>query len=116
MLKHKYKISAIVICLLFFLLALFSSAGFYPVRNLTDSLSCVINIEDACYRISNGVNWKNLKYSGNGILADEIPHISGGYYYLKTHRYFINPEHPPLVKDIAGLGELIIHPTFSKYY
>ncbi|MDD5490155.1 MAG: phospholipid carrier-dependent glycosyltransferase, partial [Candidatus Moranbacteria bacterium] len=41
---------------------------------------------------------------------DEIPHISGGYYYLKTGRYFINPEHPPLVKDIAGLGEIIVHP------
>ncbi len=53
-----------------------------------------------------------MKYSGNGILADEIPHISGGYYYLKTHRYFINPEHPPLVKDIAGLGEVFAHPAF----
>jgi len=51
---------------------------------------------------------------GNGILADEIPHISGGYYYLKTHRYFINPEHPPLVKDIAGLGELFARPNFPK--
>src|SRR4030042_127175 len=84
MLKHKYKLSAVVICLLFFSLALFSSAGF---------------------------DWENLKYSGNGILADEIPHIGGGYYYLKTHRYFINPEHPPLVKDIAGLGiALFLHP------
>ncbi len=77
MLKHKYKISAIAICLLFFFLALFSSLG-------------------------------------NGILADEIPHISAGYYYLKTHRYFINSEHPPLVKDIAGLGELIVHPTLPN--
>ncbi|MDI6778516.1 MAG: phospholipid carrier-dependent glycosyltransferase [Patescibacteria group bacterium] len=87
MLKHKYKIAAIAICLLFFFLALFSSAGF---------------------------SWKNLKYSGNGILADEIPHISGGYYYLKTNRYFINPEHPPLLKDIAGLGEILARPSFPK--
>ncbi|MFA5871093.1 MAG: glycosyltransferase family 39 protein [Parcubacteria group bacterium] len=85
MLKHKYKIAAIFICLLFFFLALFSSAGF---------------------------DWKHLKFSGNGIIADEIPHISSGYYYLKTHRYFINPEHPPLVKDIGGLGQLLIHPAF----
>lgn len=85
MLKHKYKFAAIAICLLFFFLALFSGAGF---------------------------SWSALgqKYSGNGILADEIPHIAGGFYYLKTGRYFINPEHPPLVKDVAGLGELIIHP------
>jgi len=84
MLKNKYKISAIIICLIFFFLALFSSTGF---------------------------DWKNLRFSGNGILADEIPHIGGGYYYLKTHRYFLNPEHPPLVKDIAGLGILLLkHP------
>jgi 4-amino-4-deoxy-L-arabinose transferase-like glycosyltransferase len=85
--KNKYKISAIGICLIFFFLALFSGAGF---------------------------SWGNLKYSGNGILADEIPHMSGGYYYLKTHRYFINPEHPPLVKDIAGLGEIFAHPAFPN--
>jgi hypothetical protein len=85
MIKHKYKLAAGAICLLFFALALFSSAGF---------------------------NWKNLKYSGNGIIADEIPHIASGYYYLKTHRYFINPEHPPLVKDVAGLGEMAAHPAF----
>ncbi|HLM83885.1 MAG TPA: hypothetical protein VK254_01575, partial [Candidatus Bathyarchaeia archaeon] len=82
MIKHKYKITAALICAIFFVLALFSSVGF---------------------------NWKNLKFSGNGILSDEIPHISGGYYYLNTNRYFINPEHPPLVKDIAGLGQFLAH-------
>ena len=75
MIKNKYKITAVIICALFFSLALFSSAG-------------------------------------NGIIADEIPHIATGYYYLKTHRYFINPEHPPIVKDIAGLGEMAIRPAF----
>ncbi|MDD5489858.1 MAG: hypothetical protein PHP25_04235, partial [Candidatus Moranbacteria bacterium] len=93
MLKHKYKLAAIFICLLFFFLALFSSAGFSWL-NLS----------------AKGGSASGGKYSGNGILADEIPHISGGYYYLKTGRYFINPEHPPLVKDIAGLGEIIVHP------
>ncbi|MDD3487491.1 MAG: glycosyltransferase family 39 protein [Candidatus Moranbacteria bacterium] len=85
MIKNKYKLSAILICLAFFSLALFSSAGFH---------------------------WNDLKYSGNGIIADEIPHIASGYYYLKTHRYFLNPEHPPLVKDVAGLGESIARPSF----
>jgi hypothetical protein len=85
MLKQKYKFAAIAICLVFFALALFSSAGF---------------------------SWKNLKYSGNGIIADEIPHIATGYYYLKTNRYFINPEHPPIVKDVAGLGEMAARPAF----
>ncbi|MCX6762385.1 MAG: glycosyltransferase family 39 protein [Candidatus Moranbacteria bacterium] len=85
MLKQKYKLAAIAICLIFFALALFSSAGF---------------------------SWRNLKYSGNGIIADEIPHIASGYYYLTTNRYFINPEHPPIVKDVAGLGEMAARPSF----
>ncbi|MFH0929690.1 MAG: hypothetical protein V1814_00365 [Candidatus Moraniibacteriota bacterium] len=112
MLKNKYKIAAIAICLVFFALALFSSAGFYPVRNLIDNILCVANIGDSCEGISNGVKWGNLKYSGNGIIADEIPHIASGYYYLTTNRYFINPEHPPLVKDVAGLGEMAARPAF----
>ncbi|MFA6194080.1 MAG: hypothetical protein WC726_04425, partial [Parcubacteria group bacterium] len=112
MLKQKYKFAAIAICLVFFALALFSSAGFYPVRNLIDNILCVANIGDSCEGISNGVKWRNLKYSGNGIIADEIPHIATGYYYLKTHRYFINPEHPPIVKDVAGLGEMAARPAF----
>jgi 4-amino-4-deoxy-L-arabinose transferase-like glycosyltransferase len=112
--KHKYKLAAIFVCLVFFSLALFSSAGFSPVRNLADSFLCIIKIDGACSRISDGVNWKNMKFSGNGILADEIPHIAGGYYYLKTNRYYINPEHPPLVKDVAGLGELVIHPALPN--
>jgi hypothetical protein len=87
MLKQKYKLAAVAICLFFFALALFSSAGF---------------------------SWRNLKYSGNGIIADEIPHIATGYYYLITNRYFINPEHPPLVKDVAGLGEMAAHPAFPN--
>jgi len=75
MIKNKYKIAAVIICAIFFSLALFSSAG-------------------------------------NGIIADEIPHIATGYYYLKTNRYFINPEHPPIVKDVAGLGEMAVRPAF----
>jgi len=86
-LKHKYKLAAIIICFIFFTLALFSSAGF---------------------------SWRNLKFSGNGILSDEIPHMAGGFYYLNTHRYYINPEHPPLVKDIAGLGEFLARPKLPN--
>ncbi|MFA4880443.1 MAG: hypothetical protein WC650_02365 [Candidatus Doudnabacteria bacterium] len=61
-----------------------------------------------------GFHWKNLKYTGDAITSDELSHIPSGYYYLKTGRYFINPEHPPIVKDIAGLPLLLIKPTFPE--
>ena len=40
---------------------------------------------------------------GNSLTYDELSHIPSGYYYLTTGRYDLNPEHPPLVKDVAAL-------------
>lgn len=37
------------------------------------------------------------------ITTDEAPHITAGYTYLKFQEYRLNPEHPPLIKDIAAL-------------
>ncbi len=74
-----------LLCVVFFFLALFSAEGF---------------------------DWANLKYSGNAVTTDELVHITGGYYYFQTHRYFINTGHPPLVKDIAALPLVIMHPVF----
>jgi hypothetical protein len=36
-------------------------------------------------------------------IVDEIPHIGAGYSYVKRLDMRLNPEHPPLVKDLAGL-------------
>lgn len=36
------------------------------------------------------------------ISTDEAPHITAGYSYLKFQDFRINPEHPPLIKDIAA--------------
>jgi len=71
----------------FFLLCLFSSAGF---------------------------DWRELKYSGNAITTDEHSHIASGYYYLKTGKYFLNPEHPPLVKDISAIPLLFLNPILPE--
>ncbi|MGH3942226.1 MAG: ArnT family glycosyltransferase [Pseudonocardiaceae bacterium] len=35
--------------------------------------------------------------------VDEVAHISAGYSYLHYGDYRLNPEHPPLIKDLAGL-------------
>ncbi|MDP1833364.1 MAG: hypothetical protein Q8L11_00330 [Candidatus Moranbacteria bacterium] len=86
-LLKNYLFYAIIFCVSFFFLALFSVEGF---------------------------NWKNLKYTGTAITSDEFAHITAGYYYLKTGRYFFNSEHPPLVKDISALPLLLIDPYMPK--
>jgi hypothetical protein len=39
---------------------------------------------------------------------DEPAHIAAGYSYLTKHDYRLNPEQPPLVKDLAALPLLLI--------
>ncbi len=39
-------------------------------------------------------------------IVDEIPHIGAAYGYVFEQSYQFNPEHPPLAKDLAGLGLL----------
>ncbi|MFH1175171.1 MAG: glycosyltransferase family 39 protein [bacterium] len=41
--------------------------------------------------------------AGDSAIVDEIAHIPAGYSYLKYGDYRLNPEHPPLIKDLAGL-------------
>ena len=36
------------------------------------------------------------------VTTDEAPHLLAGYTYLKFQNFRINPEHPPLIKDIAA--------------
>jgi hypothetical protein len=37
-------------------------------------------------------------------VVDEIPHIGSGYSYIQQGTYEMNPEHPPLAKDLAGIS------------
>jgi len=39
---------------------------------------------------------------------DEVAHIPAGYSYLKRLDYRLNPEHPPLIKDLAALPLLFL--------
>lgn len=43
------------------------------------------------------------KTKGQAITYDEVSLLPNGYYYRANGTYFVNPEHPPLVKDIAAL-------------
>src|SRR6266446_5782997 len=40
----------------------------------------------------------------DGFTVDEPWHITAGSAYLRTGEYYLNPEHPPLVKLIAALA------------
>lgn len=45
-------------------------------------------------------------------IMDEGPHVSAGYSYVKYFDMRINPEHPPLVKDFAGIAVSFLNPNF----
>ena len=40
----------------------------------------------------------------DGFSVDEPWHITAGVAYVRTGEYYLNPEHPPLVKLVAGLA------------
>lgn len=39
----------------------------------------------------------------DSLIVDEIPHVGAGYSYVSKGDYRLNPEHPPLAKDLAAL-------------
>lgn len=57
-----------------------------------------------------GLSFFTLK--GDSAVVDEIAHIPAGYSYLKYGDYRLNPEHPPLLKDIAAAPLLLLHLKF----
>ncbi|HUV81121.1 MAG TPA: glycosyltransferase family 39 protein [Patescibacteria group bacterium] len=49
---------------------------------------------------------------GDSLTFDELAHISAGYSYLAKQDYRLNPEHPPLIKDIPALPLLFLDLNF----
>ena len=49
---------------------------------------------------------------GDSVTMDESPHIVSGYSYLKLQDMRLNPEHPPLIKDIAAIPLLFQNINF----
>ncbi|MFH1671396.1 MAG: glycosyltransferase family 39 protein [Candidatus Portnoybacteria bacterium] len=41
---------------------------------------------------------------GDSTTMDELAHIPAGYSYIVKHDMRLNPEHPPLLKDLSGLS------------
>jgi predicted membrane-bound dolichyl-phosphate-mannose-protein mannosyltransferase len=54
-----------------------------------------------------------LNARNDSAIFDETAHIPAGYSYLKEHDMRLNPEHPPLLKDLAALPLLFFNPNFD---
>jgi hypothetical protein len=50
--------------------------------------------------------------SQESTIMDEQAHIPAGYSYVKYNDMRLNPEHPPLLKDLAGFPLLVFKPVF----
>ena len=49
---------------------------------------------------------------GDALTFDELAHIPAGYSYLTEQDYRLNPEHPPLAKDISAIPLLFLNLNF----
>lgn len=52
--------------------------------------------------------------SGNSAIVDEVAHIPAAYSYLHYGDFRLNPEHPPLVKDLAAIPLQFMHLKFPE--
>src|SRR3989338_9046758 len=48
----------------------------------------------------------------DSLTFDEVAHIPAGYSYLAKQDYRLNPEHPPLIKDLAAVPLLFLRLNF----
>lgn len=55
-----------------------------------------------------------LSMRQDALTFDELAHIPAGYSYLTQQDYRINPEHPPLAKDLAALPLLFLDLNFPS--
>src|SRR5882672_8729765 len=46
--------------------------------------------------------------AGKSLTGDEAAHLPAGYSYLVTGKVTLNPEHPPLIKEICALPLLFL--------
>jgi hypothetical protein len=51
---------------------------------------------------------------GDSLTMDELSHIPAGYSYVSQQDFRINPEHPPLIKDLAGFPLLFLNLNFPS--
>jgi len=57
-----------------------------------------------------------LSMKGDSLTMDELAHIPAGYGYMHEKDYRLNPEHPPLLKDLAAIPLLFMDLKFDKEF
>ncbi len=55
-----------------------------------------------------------LSMRQDSLTYDELAHISAGYSYLTQQDYRLNPEHPPLAKDLSAFPLLFLRLNFPS--
>lgn len=55
-----------------------------------------------------------LSMAGDSLTFDELAHIPAGYSYLTQRDYRVNPEHPPLLKDLSAIPLLFGNLNFPS--
>lgn len=81
------------------------------LKNRLDVIACLLLILMGSVAI--------LSMNGDSATSDEVAHIIAGYSYLVKQDYRLNPEHPPLLKDLAAIPILftgIKFPENSSYW
>ncbi|PYT56206.1 MAG: hypothetical protein DMG43_00680 [Acidobacteria bacterium] len=68
----------------------------------------------AIFLIAGGVLRSAWATRRDGFTIDEPWHITAGVAYLRTGEYYLNPEHPPLAKLVAGLAATRSFSYFSE--
>lgn len=53
---------------------------------------------------------------GDSNIVDEVAHIPSGFSYITRGDYRLNPEHPPLIKDLAAVPLVMIGAKFPYVY
>ncbi len=57
-----------------------------------------------------------LSIKDDSLTMDELAHIPAGYGYMHEKDYRLNPEHPPLLKDLAVIPLLFMNLNFDKEF
>jgi len=70
---------------------------------LAAAVCCIVFVGLGIFTINQG--WHFSKTHGEAITYDELAFLPDGYFYEQNGTYFLTPEHPPLVKDIASLSD-----------
>jgi 4-amino-4-deoxy-L-arabinose transferase-like glycosyltransferase len=54
-----------------------------------------------------------LNAKNDAVTFDEVAHIPASYSYVAKHDTRLNPEHPPLIKDMSGIPLLFLNLNFD---